>query len=138
MDVRRRRLLALLSVAALLAGCGGGQDPDDPGTDAATAAPSASAGPSDPVASAGPGAEAVSITIADFAYEVPASVPAGAELTVTNEDDVGHTVTSDEEGVFDVAVGPGETVTLTAPAEADEYGFFCIPHPHMTATLVVR
>lgn len=79
----------------------------------------------------------VVITISDFAYEVPETVEPGAEITVHNEDDVGHTVTSDEEGVFDVPVGPGEEATFTVPSEAGDYPFHCTPHPSMTATLVV-
>ena len=123
---RGRRLgLALVCAAALLAGCGAqeyepgaGNTAQEPtGTDTA--------------------AEEVTIVISDFTYDVPETVPAGAEVTVTNEDSVGHTVTSDEEGVFDVAVEPGSSVTFTAPDEPGEYGFHCIPHPHMTATLVV-
>lgn len=80
----------------------------------------------------------VTIVISEFSYQVPESVPAGASVTVRNEDEVGHTVTSDESGIFDVAVGPGEETSFTAPEEPDEYPFHCIPHPQMTATLVVQ
>ena len=84
-------------------------------------------------------AAAVTMTITGYAFEVPDSVAPGAEITVTNEDGVGHTVTSDDDGAtFDVAVGPGETVTFTAPEEAGGFGFHCRPHPAMTATLVVE
>lgn len=81
----------------------------------------------------------VTMTITGYAFEVPESVAPGAEITVTNEDGVGHTVTSDDDGAtFDVAVGPGETVTFTAPEEAGDYAFHCRPHPAMTATLTVE
>ncbi|NYF97544.1 cupredoxin domain-containing protein [Janibacter cremeus] len=80
----------------------------------------------------------VTITISDFTYSVPDSVPAGAEITVTNSDEVGHTVTADSGDTFDVAVEPGATVTFTAPESAGEYAFHCIPHPAMTSTLVVE
>ena len=78
------------------------------------------------------------IVISDFTYEVPDSVPAGAQITVRNDDDVGHTVTSDEEGMFDVAVAPGEEAVLTVPDQPGEYPFHCTPHPTMTATLMVE
>ena len=83
-------------------------------------------------------AEEVVITIEEFAYDLPDAVPPGAEITVRNMDGVGHTVTADEGGAFDVVVGPGEEVTFTAPSEAGEYPFHCTPHPAMTATLVVE
>lgn len=88
-------------------------------------------------ASTDPGAAPLTIVISDFTFHVPEEVPAGATVTVRNEDNVGHTVTADEAGGFDVAVGPGEEVTFTAPDEPGEHPFHCIPHPQMTATLVV-
>lgn len=113
---------AVVAAAALAGACGNGAEPDEP-------AP--------PVASAENGTAAVVITIADFTYQVPDTVEPGSTVTVRNEDGVGHTVTSDEEGHFDVAVGPGEEVTFTVPQEAGDYPFHCIPHPQMTGTLVV-
>ncbi|WP_435202785.1 cupredoxin domain-containing protein [Janibacter sp. GS2] len=69
---------------------------------------------------------------------MPDSIPAGAEISVTNSDDVGHTVTADSGDTFDESVPPGETVTFTAPEKAGEFPFHCTPHPDMTATLVVE
>lgn len=83
-----------------------------------------------------PAAAAV-ITIAEFTFEVPDTIGPGTEVTVINEDSVGHTVTSEEEGLFDVAVGGGEEVTFTVPEEAGDYPFYCRPHPNMTSVLVV-
>ena len=77
------------------------------------------------------------ITIVDFDYETTGTIEPGAEVTVHNEDNVGHTVTSDEDGLFDVEVGPGETVTFTAPDEPGEYSYYCIPHPSMVSVLTV-
>ena len=82
-------------------------------------------------------AEDVVIVISDFSYEVPDAVAPGATVTVRNEDGVGHTVTSDDETTFDVQVGPGEEVTMTAPEQEGEFPFFCRPHPAMRGTLVV-
>ena len=81
-------------------------------------------------------AEEVVIIISDFAFEVPDSVPAGATITVVNEDSSFHTVTADD-GAFDQDAPGRESVTFTAPEEPGEYPFHCTPHPNMTATLVV-
>lgn len=113
-----RLSVSLTLAAALLTGCGGG---DDAGTDPA--------GGSD---------SDVVITIVDFDYDIAGPVEPGSEVIVVNQDEVGHTVTSDEEGLFDVTVAPGQEVSFTAPDEAGEYPFFCIPHPDMVATLVVE
>jgi plastocyanin len=78
----------------------------------------------------------VVITISDFAFQVPDSVPPGAQITVVNEDSAYHTVTADD-GTFDVGARQGEPVTFTAPEQPGEYPFHCNPHPNMTATLVV-
>jgi plastocyanin len=121
-------LAAALALSLVVAACG--DDGDDLAADPALSATETAGG-------GGAAAEQVVITILEFSYDVPSSVPAGAEVTVRNEDGVGHTVTSDEEGVFDVIIGPGEEATFTAPAEAGEFPFHCTPHPTMTATLVV-
>lgn len=126
MDMRTIAALAL--AAGLLTGCG---------SDAADA-PTGTAGASGTTATSSESADLV-IVISDFAFELPGPVPAGATITVRNEDGVGHTVTSDDDGAtFDVAVGPGEEATLTVPQEAGDYPFHCRPHPAMTATLVVE
>ncbi|WP_458115522.1 cupredoxin domain-containing protein [Arthrobacter sp. D2-10] len=82
-------------------------------------------------------AEEIVITIRNFEYEMPETVPAGAEITVVNEDTAPHTVTTTETEDFDAIVQGGETTTFTAPSEAGEYPFFCTYHPNMTGTLVV-
>lgn len=116
-------LALLVLLALLLPACSSAADPT---------------GATGPDEADAPDQGGVTIVISEFSYQVPASVPAGAGVTVRNEDQVGHTVTSDESGIFDVAVGPGEETTFTAPEEPGEYPFHCIPHPQMTATLVVQ
>lgn len=111
-------VVSLGILPVVLAGCSGGEEPTGP---PATLEEGAAL-----------------ITIADFDYETTGTIEPGAEVTVYNEDNVGHTVTSDEEGLFDVEVGPGETVTFTAPDEPGEYSYYCIPHPAMVSTLVVE
>lgn len=122
----RRAAAALLTLGILpvvLTGCSGEDEPD-------TSSPTTQ----DDAAVAD---DAALITISGFAYSQTGTVEPGGEISVTNEDNVGHTVTSDEGGLFDVAVGPGETVTFTVPDEPGEYSYFCIPHPNMVSVLTV-
>ena len=122
-------------VLATTAACGGSGETES-APSAARSELSSSAPAPDSGAAAEQPAEEVVITISDFAFEVPESVPPGAEVTVVNEDSSFHTVTADE-GTFDVGAQQGEPVTFTAPDEPGEYPFHCTPHPNMTATLVV-
>ena len=82
-------------------------------------------------------AEEFVITIVDFAYELPDTVPPGATVTVVNEDTAAHTLTSSPAGAFDVNLTGGQSATFTAPEEPGEYGIICLFHGNMTATLVV-
>lgn len=118
--VLRRAAAAALTLGilpAVLSGCSGDDEPDSPEVTVEEGA--------------------ALITIVDFAYETTGTIEPGGEVTVHNEDAVGHTVTSDEEGLFDVEVGPGETVTITAPDEPGDYPYHCIPHPSMVSVLTV-
>lgn len=122
-------------VLATTAACGGGGEVQ-PAPPAASSESSSSASAADGEATAEEPAEEVVITISDFAFDVPDSVPPGAQVTVVNEDSSFHTVTADD-GTFDEGARKGEPVTFTAPEEPGEYPFHCTPHPNMTATLVV-
>jgi len=139
---RPARLLLVLGAAALLAtGCSSGEDSAAPGTSTDTAVPTAADEPSGPPASAdatapaSPAAEAVTITISEFEYDVPESIPAGSEVEVVNEDREAHTLTLSDGGPSVVIQG-GATETFTAPA-AGSYGIVCDFHGSMTAQLVV-
>ena len=150
-----RSALGLVLAAALagLTGCGSGGEPTSEAPPAETSAaettaaePEATAGetasgeaseaPASEPAEEAP-AEEIVITIRNFEYEMPDSVPAGAEITVINEDTAPHTVTTTETEDFDAIVGGGETTTFTAPSEPGDYPFICTYHPNMTGTLVV-
>src|SRR5690625_3843179 len=149
-----RPLLALALGLALVAGCAGGAEngtQDPPATETREETTTAADGPTGetandgavptgetPTGDEGEAAAEEGIVISDLAYTLPESAAPCAEVTATNADGVGHTVTSDEEGLVDVAVDPGATVAFTAPEDPGDYGFRCIPHPHMTSTLVVR
>lgn len=152
MDIRKSVMGVLLAGALVgVAGCGASEEsgsaapePETTTSSPAASSPAASspaAAPAETTESAETPAEAaeeVVITITDFEFEVSGPVAPGAEVTVINNDSVGHTVTSDEEGLFDSVFGPNETVTFTAPEDAGEYSFFCTPHPGMISTLVVE
>lgn len=130
---RVRATGGVVCAVLLLAGCGGSEG-DDASPPPATETTPATNGET----TAEQPAEDLVITIADYEYEVPESVPAGAEITVRNEDSVNHTVTDDDEELFDVNVEAGGEATFTVPDEPGDYGFFCRPHPYMTDTLVVE
>ncbi|OFB43890.1 plastocyanin [Mycolicibacterium sp. (ex Dasyatis americana)] len=65
-------------------------------------------------------------------------VAPGTEITIVNNDEVEHSVTSRTKGLFDVHVEGKERATLTAPEEPGEYAFYCLYHPAMLGTLTVR
>lgn len=82
---------------------------------------------------------AATITIRNFDYGAPVSVPPGAVVTVTNLDSAGHTVTVDQGSAFDVEVrGGGGTATFTAPSVPGSYPYRCTFHPGMHGTLTVK
>ncbi|WP_067567444.1 cupredoxin domain-containing protein [Nocardia acidivorans] len=77
------------------------------------------------------------ITISNHMFQAPASVKAGATVTVRNNDTDEHTVTSATAGTFDTEVQGARTATFTAPGAPGKYDFYCRYHPSMKATLVV-
>lgn len=120
----------------LVAGCTDATEDPSPAVGSETATTAAS----QPTTSAPPPADAaeeVVITISNFTFDVPDTIAPGTQVTIRNEDRVGHTVTSDEDGLFDVLVGGGQEATFTVPDQPGEYPFFCRPHPNMVATLVI-
>jgi plastocyanin len=140
---RRIALLGIIPALALgLAACG--SSTPDAGSSSTSSSMSSmdmpsSAGSSSstaPSSSSSDSAEAV-ISIADFAYTVPASVAPGATITIKNSDSQAHTVTS-KEGGFDVKVDPQGTATMKAPTKPGSYKFVCSFHANMTGTLVVK
>ena len=103
-------------------------------------APTGSAGPaaSSPAAPGGSTAPAAAatITIRDFAYDVSATVSAGAEIMVVNEDGEAHTLTLGGSDV-NVVVQGKETATFTAPSKAGTYEISCDFHGSMSSELIV-
>lgn len=145
--------LALALVLVTTAACGSGDTtsaassssssstpaPASTSPAAGTSSTSADASPSTSATSAAAAAPAAAakMTIKDYMFEVPASVKAGATVTVTNMDTAAHTVTS-KQGGFDVKVNPrGATATFTAPSKPGKYPIDCDFHAQMNAVLVV-
>jgi nitrite reductase (NO-forming) len=86
----------------------------------------------------GPGsADAIEVTIKDFAFEPERiDVPAGesVEIEVTNEDGMEHDLTTDDASTGGLAPGDVATMTLTFPE--GETPFVCSLHPNMQGTFV--
>jgi plastocyanin len=78
------------------------------------------------------------LTIANMAFGQPLTVAPGTQINIANNDTVEHSVTSDTKGAFDVHVDGGKRKTLTAPSQPGEYAFYCVYHPNMKGTLIVK
>ena len=131
-------LCVTVCLAAAVAACGSESSyttsEGDSGTATATASPettSETAG--GPAEASGP-----TITMANMSFGDPITVAPGATITLKNDDSAEHSVTSQTEGKFDVHVDGGEQGTLTAPTEPGEYAFYCVYHPSMKGTLIVK
>ncbi|WP_250545569.1 cupredoxin domain-containing protein [Paenarthrobacter sp. DKR-5] len=84
-------------------------------------------------------AAANTITIKGFAFQAPASVAPGSQVTVKNLDSAAHTVTADDGKSFDAQAGAGGgTGTFTAPSKPGSYPYHCTFHPDMHGVLVVK
>ena len=90
-------------------------------------------------ASAGETPAGLQITIDNFSF-APATltVPAGAEVTWVNHDDIPHTVVSEDKATFKSrALDTDEKFSFTF-AKAGTYTYFCSIHPKMTGKVVVQ
>ena len=136
-----RAALPVVTAALVLAGCSG--------TTTKTSSPQVTAPVVPLVAtssaatqsnSAPPAVAGTALTIASFAYDpTPLTVAPVAVVTVTNNDQAAHTVSSDKAGLFLAdKVTKGVPVTFTAPAQPGTYTFFCAYHPKMHGTLIVK
>lgn len=79
------------------------------------------------------------IVIQNFAFE-PSTlvVPPGARVTVHNADQASHTVDATDKAFDTGEIGPGATVTFTAPKTAGSYAYICQNHQFMHGMLEVR
>ncbi len=130
-----RRGLGVLTMVGLLAlaACGGSNGGSD--TTAGGGSDTTAGGGSDTTA-AEEGGGTASVSIIDFEFSAPASVAAGAEITVVNNGEATHTWT-EPDGAFDtgqIAPGSSATVTIDAPGT---YDYVCSIHTNMTGTIEV-
>jgi len=89
-----------------------------------------------PTAQAGAEAKTVEVTIRNFSFGAPLTVPAGTTVTWTNDDTTQHTVTATN-GDFDSGkVAPGESFSFTFTKEGT-YDYACLIHSSMTGQVVV-
>ena len=82
---------------------------------------------------------ATQIKIDNFSFAPQTiTVPVGAQVTWTNQDDIPHTVVSDDKTTFkSKALDTDEKFSVTF-TKAGTYSYFCSIHPKMTAKLVVQ
>ena len=121
--------VALAGLAVALAACSSSGSPSSSkaSTDtASTVAPTSGGGSSS------------SITIHNFMFS-PATVTVapGAIVSVTNKDQVTHTLTA-AKGEFNTGdIAAGQTKTFTAPKTPGRYSYICSIHQYMSGTIVV-
>ena len=74
----------------------------------------------------------------DLSFDPPQiNVPTGSIVSWTNTDSIQHTVTSDEQGLFDAGpISPGDTFENVFDS-AGEFGYHCAIHPFMTSVVMV-
>jgi plastocyanin len=79
------------------------------------------------------------ITIQNFNFSPSKiTVTPGEKVTVTNKDSVAHTVTANDKKFNTGDIGPGKTVTFTAPSSPGSYPYICTIHQYMTGMLTVK
>lgn len=112
---------ALALLVAALSACGG----------------SSSAGTSTSTASTGRPVGGTTIQIRDYAFS-PASlqVKVGSTVTVTNADDVAHTLTAKDKSFDTGRLEPGKSATVTLRTTGT-FAYVCSFHPYMQGTIQV-
>jgi plastocyanin len=118
---------ALGVIALVVAGCGSSSTTGYGSNSTATATNSAA-----------PAASGATITISGMSFGDPITVSPGAQVSITNDDGVEHSVTSKTAGQFDTEVDANEQKTFTAPTQPGEYPFYCKYHSNMKDTLIVK
>ncbi len=86
-----------------------------------------------------PSASTVNVSITNFAYS-PAElrITQGTTVVWTNDDSVGHTVTSESGTELDsVLFSKGQTFSHTFNT-AGEFNYLCTPHPWMKGKIIVE
>jgi len=96
----------------------------------------ASLGLSSPAAAAPP---PVTVKIDNFTFNAATiTVPVGTTVTWVNQDDIPHTVVSDDKTSFRSRVMDTDDKFSFTFNTAGTFGYFCSIHPHMTGKVVVK
>jgi plastocyanin len=138
--VRTLSAVALVGMALTLAACsssgsatasGGGSSSTTSTSQAPQSTTTTAGGAAAPTGSS-------AITIKNFAFSpTTVTVAPGATVTVTNKDQVAHTITA-VDGKFNTGdIQPGSSKTFTAPNTAGSYPYICSIHQYMMGTLTV-
>lgn len=132
-----KRIAWLCATACLIAVLGTACGQSDT-TETPIAAPETltSSPASEPASEPAPGGP--TITIQGMGFSAALTVAPGTQITIVNDDEVEHSVTSQTDGLFDVHVDGKQRATFTAPSEPGEYPFICTYHPAMKGLLVVE
>ena len=80
----------------------------------------------------------VAVDIRDFDY-IPRdlTVDAGTKITWTNYDGAPHTATDNDDAWDTERLGKNESASIRLD-DSGEYGYYCVYHPYMKATVTVR
>jgi plastocyanin len=139
----RYRLFISIVAVLLLAACASGDEATTTSESADTTTSAAedvttTVPAAETSTTAGSGGGQFQMTIVDFSFNGPASVPVGATIEVVNQDSFVHTWTSDESAFDSGSLSQGETFEFTFE-EAGEYTFICAIHPNqMTGSILVE
>jgi len=86
-----------------------------------------------------PSPQTNNITIQDFAFSpLTLTIHAGDTVVWTNQDAMGHTVTSDSGGELNSSTIPGGGTYSHTFAAAGTYSYHCSIHPSMKGTIIVQ
>jgi plastocyanin len=128
-------MVAIASVAALMAGCGSSSSSS---TTAKAASQASSAAAATTAASAPVRSGKVAVSIRGFAFQPKTlTVTAGTRVTFTNHDQTAHTATSTKPGFDTGTVKPGKSATVLLKRPGT-YTFYCQFHAFMRGTIVVK
>jgi plastocyanin len=83
--------------------------------------------------------KAYTVKVSNFTFDKQVlTVPTGATVTWKNEDDVPHTVVSEDTKTFrSKTLDTDDSFSFTFTT-AGEFAYFCSLHPHMTGKIIVK
>lgn len=128
-------IVALGVIALALSACSGDSEGDTSTPSSTGADPTTTSAPAD-TTTVGESGDA-SITIDNFAFSGATTVAAGTTVTVTNQDGVTHTWTSQDDVWNSGGMSTGESFEFTFE-EPGEYPYLCTIHPTMEGTITVE